>query len=305
MATEVANLTTPRNRSKSPILLKKSLEDKVKLSSKPLVDNEGNVLPYPTYKIQATKEKYCKPSPIARLAAAAAFSDKIPTAGGYAISRCKEPQVDFPSCCMMYEEDRPWVLGKMNPAALTDPEPEEIVVEAAAEESSEPTPPTPAVPKVEDVKTEVKVEDSKTEVKVEDSKAEVKVEDSKAEAKVEDAKAEAKVENAKSEPKVENVKSEPKVDCVKYEPKVEDVKSEPKVESTTAPKNAATKDVKKLSKSRNSSASPVRASRPLSGKSPRLQPQDKPKASKSPGRSGDPAAKLSPRTGAKKIVSAK
>jgi len=229
MATKVANPTTPRGRSKSPTALKKPLEDPTKLSSNPLVDNEGNVLPYPTYKVSATQEKYCQPSPIPRLAAAAAFKTVSPTAGGYAISRAKEPQVDFPPECLLYE-DQPWVLGKMNPAALTDPEPEDVpVVEAIAQVPSEQITPVPA---------------------------------------------EAE----------------------------EDVKEK----STAAPNTAdVEKEVKNKPKSRNVSASPVRASRPIRGKSPRSQQQDKPKTTKSPGRSGEPASKLSPRTGAKKIVNAK
>ncbi|ODN03295.1 hypothetical protein Ocin01_03373 [Orchesella cincta] len=272
MATEFTNLPTPR--SESPVLLKKPLQDELQSSSDSLVDNEGNVLSYPTYnKVQATKEKYCQPSPIPRLAKAAAFSNVIPTAGGYAISRCKEPQVDCPPSYLMYE-DQPWVLGKMNPAALTDPEPEpeseEIVVEAATEELSKPIPQTP-LPTVEDENNNI-----------------------------------VPVEDIKDVPKVEDAKNAPKVDNVEGSQKVEDVKDIPKVESKPAPiKEPVAKDVKKLSKSRNASASPVRASRPSTGKSPRLQQQDKPKTPKSPGRNSDPAAKLSPRTGTKKTVNAK
>lgn len=108
---------------------KKGLHAKV-VTGEPVMDHEGNILPYPSYKADVkAKDKYGQISPIPRLAEVAALGRKVPTAGGYAIELSKEPMagVEIPPECYLYDEDRPWVLGKLNPEALDLPEPAEPV----------------------------------------------------------------------------------------------------------------------------------------------------------------------------------
>lgn len=95
-------------------------------SGEPILDDQGNVLPYPNYKA-GLKDKYGQISPIPRLAAVADLKREVPTAGQYAIEHSKEPQLEIPPECYLYDEDRPWVLGKLNPEALDLPEPAEPV----------------------------------------------------------------------------------------------------------------------------------------------------------------------------------
>lgn len=54
---------------------------------------------------------------------------EVPYAGQYAIEHSKgpPPDLEIPPECFLYDEDRPWVLGKLNPASLSLPEPAEPV----------------------------------------------------------------------------------------------------------------------------------------------------------------------------------
>lgn len=93
------------------------------LPTGPILDEQGNILPYPGYNV--TTDSFCPPSPIPRLAAVASFSRPVPTAGEYGIEMSKEPTIPIPPECYLYDEDRPWVLGKLNKEALDLPEPAE------------------------------------------------------------------------------------------------------------------------------------------------------------------------------------
>lgn len=109
----------------TPTLLNKGTPAKID-SGEPILDDQGNVLPYPNYQA-GLKDKHRQISPIARLAAVADLKKPVPYAGQYAIEHSKEPQLEIPPECYLYDEDRPWVLGKLNPEALELPEPAEPV----------------------------------------------------------------------------------------------------------------------------------------------------------------------------------
>jgi len=101
-----------KGKSKSPVS---------KAVAEPTLDVEGNIIPYPDYDVN--KELDWNTSPIARLAAAGSFTKPIPTAGEYGIQHAKEPVLDIPPECFLYDEDRPWVLGKLDKRALVYDEP--------------------------------------------------------------------------------------------------------------------------------------------------------------------------------------
>lgn len=125
MASEIEAPVYPSGGDTVPI--KKPCVNVTK-SANPTLDEEGNVLPYPGYDSKAAGEKYCRLSRIARLAMAADLKKPIPTAGWYGIEHSKEPVVDIPPESYLYDEDRPWVLCKLNKKALSVPEPAEPVV---------------------------------------------------------------------------------------------------------------------------------------------------------------------------------
>jgi len=307
MATEVRNIST------STDTLKKDPRGKSprRAATGPTIDEEGNVLPYPGFNAKSSNSYGCWTSPIARLAAAASFDKPIPTAGEYGIEVSKEPELDIPPECFLYEEERPWQLGKLNKAAL---------------DFAEPAAPIKLSKQVLDYLDALEYAGIQVINAVNASKAvegdgEAPSLDTDALYEKEKAKAIAALPTYAKEVQTEEA-PEPKIEA-----KIE--AAEVKTEAPEPAKEAVKKPTKP--KSRNASSSPANkgAKKPITGKAPnapasssapRVQAQGSPRTStqqfkprtpgKSPGRGDAPPSKLattSPRssTAPKKVANAK
>lgn len=119
------------------IITETSAEGKIQVAKpneagEPVLDDQGNVIK--TVKKVEEKKNELPPSfynyrgPLELAREAARLDKPVPTAGQYAIEHGKGPKdIEYPPECYLYDEDRPWVLGKLNKAALDVPEPAEPV----------------------------------------------------------------------------------------------------------------------------------------------------------------------------------
>jgi len=119
MATEVRTIST------STETLKRAMGAK---SAGPVLDQEGNIVPEPEkIAVKEVKDTYWATSPLARLREVGRLDKPIPTAGQRGIEVSKEPELYIPPACFLYEEEKPWVLGKVDKKALDYAEPAEPI----------------------------------------------------------------------------------------------------------------------------------------------------------------------------------